>query len=348
METLACVIHQKKDLRLEKVPVAEMQENQVLVRIGAGGICGSDLHYYLNGGFGNVRLQEPMVLGHEVAGTVEAVGAGVSRVKPGDRVALNPSRPCGKCQYCLEGDRQHCLDMKFYGSAMPMPHSQGAFRRLIVADESQCEPVGDKVGLGEAACAEPLAVALHAVAQYGDLSGKRVLVAGAGSIGSLVVAAAKWANAAEVVAIDLNEFSLGIARKMGATRTIDISAEKDLMQPYSANKGVFDAAFECTGAPTIFRDLAPALRPRGTLVQIGIGAEMSIPANLLVGKEIRMLGAFRFDSEYALAARLLRDGKINVKPIITATLPVERAVEALETASDRTRQMKVQLDFESA
>ena len=128
MDALACVLHAEKDLRIETVPVAEMKDDQVLVRIGAGGICGSDLHYFLAGGFGTVRIQEPMILGPEVAGTVQAVGAGVEKVSVGDRVALNPSRPCGQCSYCLDGQHQHCLNMKFYGSAMPMPHSQGAFR----------------------------------------------------------------------------------------------------------------------------------------------------------------------------------------------------------------------------
>lgn len=347
MEALACVIHEKKDLRLEAVPVSEPEAGQVLVRIGAGGICGSDLHYYLSGGFGTIRLKEPMVLGHEVAGTVQAVGSGVTRVKPGDRIAINPSRACGECQFCLEGQPQHCMNMKFYGSAMPMPHSQGAFRELLVVEEKQCELVGDTISLGEAACAEPLAVALHAVAQYGDLNGKRVLVAGAGPIGSLVVAAARWAGAAEVVVIDLHDAQLVRAQAMGATRTINVSVDRELLgKDYSANKGCFDAVFECTGAPTIFRDIAPVLRPRGTLVQIGLGGELSILANLLVSKEIRFIGAFRFDAEYGLAARLLKDGLIDVKPIITATVPVQRAVEAFELASNRTQQMKVLLTFD--
>ena len=111
MEALACVIHQKLDLRLESVAVDEPGPGHVLVRIGAGGICGSDLHYFQAGGFGTVRIQEPMVLGHEVSGTVQALGAGVQKVRVGDRVALNPSRPCGQCEYCLDGQHQHCLHL---------------------------------------------------------------------------------------------------------------------------------------------------------------------------------------------------------------------------------------------
>ena len=347
MEALACVIHQKLDLRLENVAVDEPGPGQVLVRIGAGGICGSDLHYFQAGGFGTVRIQEPMVLGHEVSGTVQALGAGVQKVRVGDRVALNPSRPCGQCEYCLDGQHQHCLNMKFYGSAMPMPHSQGAFRTLLVAEERQGEVIADTVSLAEAACAEPLAVALHAVAQHGDLSGRRVLVTGAGPIGCLVVAAVRWAGAAEVVVIDLNDGALAKAVEMGANRTINVATHStQLAGDYSAGKGYFDAVFECTGAPAIFRDIAPVLRPRGTLVQIGIGGEVALPVNLLVSKEIRLLGAFRFDSEYALAVRLLSEGAINVRPIITASFPLAQAVEAFQAASQRTQHSKVQISFE--
>ncbi|MBS1210303.1 MAG: gutB [Proteobacteria bacterium] len=346
METKACVLHAQKDLRVENVPVGEVSPKQVLVRIGAGGICGSDLHYYLDGGFGTVRVREPIVLGHEVAGTVEKVGAEVTRVKPGDRVALSPSRPCGQCKFCQAGQHQHCLDMWFYGSAMRLPHSQGAFRELIVAEEYQCESVGDKVSLGEAACTEPLSVALHAVAQAGDIVGKRVLVTGSGPIGALVVAAVRYAGALEVVATDLHDAALAKAREMGATDTVNVSIEPGLKtETFLADKGYFDVAFECTGAGPVLRDIMPVLRPRGIIVQVGVTGDVSIPLNALVGKEVRLVGTHRFHPEYALAARLIRDGRINVKPIITASLPIERAMEAFELAADRRSQMKVQLTF---
>jgi L-idonate 5-dehydrogenase len=236
--------------------------------------------------------------------------------------------------------------MWFYGSAMRMPHSQGAFRELIVVDEYQCEPVGDKVSLGEAACAEPLSVALHAAQQAGSLIGKRVLVTGSGPIGALVVAAARYAGALEVVATDLHDAALKKASEMGATRTVNVSAEPGLKaDEFTANKGYFDVAIECTGAAVVIKDVIPALRPRGTLIQVGVTGEVPIPINAIVGKEIRLVGSFRFHGEYALAARLLKEGRIDVKPIITATLPIARAIEAFEMAADRKSQMKVQLTF---
>jgi L-idonate 5-dehydrogenase len=346
METRACVLHAAKDLRIEKVPVDEMGEDRALVRIGAGGICGSDLHYYLDGGFGAVRVKEAFILGHEVAGTVEAVGAKVSRVKPGDRVAINPGRPCGQCEFCQSGEQQHCLDMWFYGSAMRTPHSQGAFRERIVVAEFQCEPVGEAVSMGEAACCEPLSVALHAVAQAGYLTGKRVLVSGSGPIGALVVAAARYAGALEVVATDLSDAALEKAARMGATRVVNVARTPGLAaEEFTARKGYFDAALECTGAGGVIKSILPALRPRGALVQVGVTGDVPVPIDVLVGKEIRILGSSRFHREYALAARLLREGRIDVKPVITATLPFERAVEAFQMASDRKAHMKVQLSF---
>jgi len=137
----AAVLHAANDLRIERVAPAPLGARDVEVRIEAGGICGSDLHYYFDGGFGTVRLKEPMILGHEIAGTVSRVGAEVDGIKAGQRVAVNPSRPCGHCGYCQEGKQQHCLDMRFYGSAMRFPHVQGGFRQRLVAEERQCVKV---------------------------------------------------------------------------------------------------------------------------------------------------------------------------------------------------------------
>ncbi len=346
MKTRACVLYAQEDLRIETREVGEVGPQQVLVRIGAGGVCGSDIHYYWDGGIGTIRVTEPIVLGHEVAGTVEAVGEKVTRVRPGDLVAVCPSRPCNRCKFCLAGEQQHCLEMQFFGSAMRKPHTNGGFRDRLVAEEFQCEPMGDKVTVGEAACTEPLAVGVHAVNQAGSLFGKRILVTGAGPIGALLIGAARAAGAQEIVAMDISEAPLKAALAMGANAVINSAQEPErLAADYSADKGYFDVAFECTGVGVVLKQLFPVLRPRSTLVQVGVMASADIPMNALVGKEIRLVGTHRFHSEYAAAARLIREGRVDVKPIISKTLPMERAAEAFAIAKDRSTQMKVQLSF---
>jgi len=346
METRACVLYAQEDVRIETREVGAVGPQQVLVRIGAGGVCGSDIHYYWEGGIGTIRVSEPIIMGHEVAGTVEAVGKNVTRVRPGDRVALSPSRPCGQCKFCLAGEQQHCLEMQFFGSAMRKPHTHGGFRDLLVAEEFQCELMGDKVSHGEAACTEPLAVGVHAVNQAGSLFGKRVLVTGAGPIGALLIGAVRHAGAQEIIATDLSETPLKAALAMGANTVINAGQEPDRLQvEYSADKGYFDVVFECTGVGAVLKQAFPVIRPRGTIVQVGVSGAAEIPINALVGKEIKLLGTHRFHHEYAMAARLIRERRIDVRPVISATLPMERVADALAIARDRSAQMKVQLSF---
>lgn len=345
MLTRVCRLHARNDIRIETQSVGEPGAGEVLVRVGAGGICGSDLHYYQDGGFGPIRVREPIILGHEVAGSIEAIGPGVEGLAAGDRVALNPSRPCGRCQYCQEGLRHHCLEMRFYGSALRFPHEQGGFRDLIVADAGQCVQVGDGVTLAEAACAEPLAVCLHAAARAGDLAGKRVLVTGSGPIGALCAAVARHSGAAEIVVTDLQDAPLAIARAMGATATANVAADPEGLVPWQAGKGLCDVAFECSAAAPALRSAIAAVRPQGTIVQVGVTGDLAVPINLLVGKEIALAGSHRFDAEYAEAVGLIARRAIDVRPLITGTYPLEDAVAAFEAAGDRARSSKVQLSF---
>ena len=338
----AVLIHPPHVLRVEDVALEAAGPRGVTVRVRNGGICGSDLHYYHHGGFGTVRVTQPMVLGHEVAGEVVAVGSAVTRVKPGDRVAINPSLPCNACRYCLEGAQQHCLDMRFYGSAMRTPHVQGGFREQLVCDESQAVPAA--MPLERAAFAEPLAVCLHAARQAGPLLGRRVLVVGAGPIGVLCAMAARQGGAREVVVTDLIDAPLAIARACAADRTVNVAAEPGAMAAYGAEKGYFDVGFECSGsAPGVASALA-ALRPGGTLVQVGLGGgETVVPMNMVVAKEITLRGTFRFHAEFEMAVGLLASGAIDVAPLLTEIVPMGEAIRAFELASDRGRAMKVQL-----
>lgn len=345
MRSLSLVIHAPRDLRLDEQDSGEIGPGQVLVRMGVGGICGSDLHYFRHGGFGAVRIKEPMVLGHEVAGSVAMVAADVTSVKAGDRVAINPSRPCGACRFCREGLPNHCLDMRFYGSAMRTPHIHGAFRNLLLCDASQCVEVAKGVPLSLAALAEPFSVGLHAVSRAGSLSGKRVLVSGCGPIGVLTLAAARLHGPSEIVATDVVDEPLAIARALGASRTINVASDPEWVRRYAADKGTFDVMIECSGNERALRDGLEVMRPRGVVVQLGLGGDVSLPQNTVVTKELSICGSFRFHTEFAQAVGLINDGRVDLAPVITHSFPMTQAHEAFELAGDRTRAMKVQLDF---
>ncbi len=338
----AVIIHPPHDLRVEHRDVPDPGPGQLRVAIRAGGICGSDLHYWQHGGFGTVRVKHPMVLGHEVAGVIDAVGAGVTGLAQGQAVAVNPSLPCGVCPICQAGDQQHCLDMRFFGSAMRDPHVDGGFREALVCEATQAVPLPDGLDTTTAAFAEPLAVCLHAVRQAGPLLGRRVLVTGAGPIGALTIAAARLAGAREVVATDLTTAPEKVARAMGADRFI---ASADALAPYAARKGYFDVAFEASGSAAALLGILPVLRPRGTIVQIGIGGDVAVPMSVLAAKEITWRGTFRFHEEFALAVETLARRAIDVAPLLTAQFPVDRAAEAFALAADRSKAMKVQIAF---
>jgi L-idonate 5-dehydrogenase len=342
----AAVIHAPRDLRIEDAEIPDVGAREVKVRIRAGGICGSDLHYYLHGGFGTVRLKQPMILGHEIAGEVIEVGAEVTQVKAGDRVAVNPSRPCGQCRFCLEGLANHCLDMRFYGSAMRMPHVQGGFREVLVCSEAQAVPLPDGLSLETAAFAEPLSVCLHAARQAGSLMGKRVLVTGAGPIGALTILVARHAGAREIVATDISDAPLAMARRIGADAALNPAKDPAALDRFKADKGYFDAVFEASGSAAALAGAFEVVRPTGTIVQMGLsGGEMTLPINMVVAKEIAVRGTFRFHEEFAWAVDFLGAGAIDVVPLLTEVVPLADAVRAFELAADRSRAMKVLLAF---
>ncbi|MER8462021.1 L-idonate 5-dehydrogenase [Mesorhizobium sp. M1396] len=339
------VIHAAKDLRIEETDPGVPGDGQVEIAVEAGGICGSDLHYYNHGGFGAIRLREPMILGHEVAGTVQAMGGGVSTLAVGDRVAISPSRPCNACRYCLQGMQNQCLNMRFYGSAMPMPHIQGAFRQRLVAEAWQCHKVADHVSINEAAFAEPFAVTLHALNRAGSLLGKRVLVTGCGPIGALCILAARAHGAREIVATDVMDGVLAKALEIGADRAINVATNSEKLAAYNVDKGTFDVMFEASGNERAVRAGLDVLKPRGVLVQLGLGGDVSLPQNLIVAKEIEMRGSFRFHEEFALAVDLINSRRVDVKPLLTGVYPLDQAVAAFEIAGDRSKSIKVQIAF---
>ena len=346
----ACVLHAARDLRLEDRPEAELGPDQVRVRLGAGGICGSDLHYYYDGRVGEFALREPLILGHEVAGEVIEIGPAVARVRVGDRVAVNPSQPCWRCPACQGGRTNLCRRMTFYGSAAVFPHVQGAFQEQLVCFESQCHMVPSSVPYAVAALAEPLAVCLHAVRRAGALLGRHVLITGCGPIGALTCIGARAAGAARITVTDIAPEPLAVARALGADETIDALADPGRIAACQADKGRFDVAFEASGNPQALITCLDCVRPGGRIVQLGMlpGGELGLPLTRLTPKEIDLVGTFRFHDEFGIAVEALTSGRLDVAPLLTGSFSAEDRDAAFAAALDRRRHMKVQLVFDAA
>lgn len=340
----ACVIRGAGQLAVETQPDPTPGPGEVVVSFGAGGICGSDLHYYKEGGVGDFKIRQPMILGHEVAGTVAAVGESVTKVVIGDRVAVNPSRSCGDCVQCREGRPNLCPEVRFLGSAARFPHIPGGFSEYILTSEAQCVPFEGPMSFKTASCAEPLAVALHAVAQTGrPLVGARVLISGAGPIGLLVAMAARFAGAMEITITDIAQHPLDVALaefNLDFGLNVRDDAEKIATLP------AFDAVFEASGSVAALNSAIGLIRPGGRIVQVGMFAPGPV-SNLLLGRlisrEIELVGTFRFYREYEKAVRLLERGRIEINSLLTGSAPLSAANEAFKLALDRSRSLKVSL-----
>jgi len=342
---IACVIHGAKTLKIEERPTPTPEEGEVLIQFGAGGICGSDLHYYHEGRVGDFALREPMVLGHEVAGEVVEVGQNVTKIRVGQRVAVNPTRACLRCEYCLSGKSNLCRNVRFFGSAARFPHVQGAFAELFIASERQCVPIPESLSYRAAACAEPFAVTLHAAARAGNLLGRRVLVTGSGPIGVLVVAAARLAGAAQIVVTDLFDEPLRIAEQMGATQSVNVKAASSGLEVFNREGGWFDVALEASGNARGLEACIDATRPGGRIVQVGLlpHGNAGTPINRVTTKELEIAGTFRFHEEFRWAVDALSAGKVDVEPILSEAFQFSEATTAFETASNRQKAMKVSL-----
>ncbi|MDQ0962934.1 MULTISPECIES: L-idonate 5-dehydrogenase [unclassified Streptomyces] len=332
---LACVIHGPGDLRVDELTAPAPGAGEVLVAVRYGGVCGSDLHYWRHGGVGDFRLREPMVLGHEVVGTAS------SGPLAGAPVAVHPATPCGVCPECADGRRHVCRDTRYLGSAARTPHVQGGFAAEIAVPAGQVRPLPQGLPPRRAVLAEPLSVALHAVRRAGAVSGRQVLVTGAGPIGSLVVAALKAAGAAHVTVTDLLPAALGYARGVGADTVVRADDPDGPGWPAEA-----DVAVEASGTAAGLETCLRRVRRGGVVVQLGMlpPGQSPFPGNLLVSREIELRGAFRFDTEFDDALRLLAAGPA-FDTLVSAIVPVRDAESAFALAADRSRSCKVLLDF---
>lgn len=330
------VIHGKEDIRWEDREAPEPREGQVRLRVNYMGICGSDLHYYFQGANGEYTIREPLTPGHELSGVVDLDPSG--RLAPGTPVTVHPGR-YGPAVPGLE-DHPHLRPGGDYlGSAASNPHRQGGASELLIVEEHMVRALPDTLPLERAALAEPLAVALHAVSLSGDITGKRVLVIGAGPIGLLVVAAAVHAGAGVVGASDVRPEPLDRAQVLGATEIALVG--RDAIDDES-----YDVVFECSGVGVALSQAVRAARRAGTVVQIGMLPNTDTSVNLapMLAKELTIRGAFRFSTEIDDAVRMLAESDA-LDPVVSHVIPASDAVRGFEIARDSSASAKVLLSL---
>lgn len=342
MNILGVVAHAANDLRVDVVEPRRPAPDEAVVEIAYGGICGSDIHYWKHGAAGESILRAPMVLGHEVVGTVLRAAADGTGPRVGARVAVHPATPGPGDGARYPADRPNLSPgCTYLGSAARFPHTDGAFAREVVLRAAMLRELPEGLSLRRAALAEPAAVAWHAVTRAGDLAGKRVLVIGAGPIGALIVAVSKRAGAAEIIVTDLAERPLATATAVGATRTLD-ARDADAIAAVDA-----DVAFESSGSP---RGLASAMLGTtrgGSVVMVGLLPAGEQPAliSLAITRELTLLGSFRFVDEIDEVLAALADGSLDIDAVVTHEYAVVDALEAFEVAADSARSGKVLLAF---
>lgn len=339
------IINAPYDLKVLDYPEKETKDNEIEIEVSIGGVCGTDLHYYQHGGFGSIKLKEPMILGHEVSGYVSKIGKKVNNFKIGDLVAVSPSRPCYKCTYCCESKYTQCLNMKFYGSAMPFPHIQGAFRQKLVVKPSQCF-LANGISPNEAAMGEPLSVCLNALSKAKNISEKKVLIVGSGPIGTLCTFLVRNLGANHITVIDIDDTPLSFVKNLSVDECINVLKNPDKLEIFKKDKGYFDITFECSGNGIAINNAIEVTKSLGTIIQVGLGQDFNFPLVKLTTKEINYIGSFRFHEEFKAAIDLMIKKTIDLKPLITHVFSLNDAEKAFKISLDRNmKTMKTQIKF---
>jgi L-iditol 2-dehydrogenase/L-idonate 5-dehydrogenase len=340
--TLAVVAHGAGDLRVSEVRVRAPAPDETIVQVAYGGVCGSDLSYWMKGAAGQSILRAPLVLGHEVSGTVLVPAKDGSGPTAGTRVTVHPATPRGDGNTKFPADRPNLSPRGTYlGSAAHLPHCDGAFQRLVTLPARMLRSLPDNVDLRTGALAEPAAVAWHAVARAGDVTGKTALVVGAGPIGALTVAALRLAGALEIVAVDLHPYGLQVARRAGATRTL-LATDSDQIAAVQADV-VVESSGSVSGLASALYGAARAAR----VVMVGLLAsgDQPLPISIAITRELEMTGSFRFNTEIDDVLAAMAAGDLDVSPVLTHEYDVTDSVEAFTVAKNAAASSKVLLKF---
>jgi len=340
----AVVAYAAGDLRIEEVPLAAPAPDEAVVEVSYGGICGSDLHYWLHGAAGESILKAPMVLGHEISGTVVRAAADGTGPAVGVPVAVHPATPgpgAGDVRY--PADRPNLSPgCTYLGSAARFPHTDGAFARYVNLPSRMLRALPAGLDLRTAALIEPASVAWHAVARAGDITGKSVLVIGCGPIGALAVAVLKRAGASRITAVDMHAKPLEIAAAVGADAVLQ-AGDADGIAAVQA-----DVVIESSGSHHGLASAVNGAARGGTVVMVGLlpTGPQPVLISLAITRELDLRGSFRFNDEIDDVITALADGTLHISPVITHEYPLSQGLAAFETARNSAQSGKVLLNFQ--
>jgi len=317
------VLHAPHDLRIEQRPAPTPLEGEVLVRILSVGVCGSDVHYYEHGRIGDFVVRSPLVLGHESSGQIVDVGDGVSRARVGERVAIEPGEPCGRCDQCRTGRYNLCPNIRFHGT----PPVDGTLSEFVAVKSKLAFKVPDEISDNAAALLEPLSVGIWANRKASTQAGTSLLIAGAGPIGLVTTMVAHAAGATRIVVSDVNRYRLSAAMARGATE-IAVPDSDDVA-------GEFDAFIDCSGASAAIDAGLRLVRPAGAVVLVGMGAdELRLPLGVVQQRELLITGTFRYANTWPTAIALAASGRVKLDDLVTGEYGLADTELALTAGRD--------------
>jgi L-iditol 2-dehydrogenase len=325
----AAVLNRPGEVAVVERPAPVPGPGEVLVRVRAVGVCGTDTHYFDHGRIGRFVVESPLVLGHEASGVVEGVGSDVDPARVGERVSIEPGVPCRQCVQCLGGRYNLCPDMVFHAT----PPVDGSLAELVVIHQAFAHPVPDSVSDEEAALLEPLSVGIWACRKGEVGPGSRVLVTGAGPIGLVCIQVARACGASEVVVTDLNAERLGVATELGATGTI--ASGSVALDDWYAGRPAPEVLLECSGHAGATVDAIRVLAPAGRAVLVGMGGdELALPLSVVQERELVVTGTFRYANTWPTAIGLVGSGQVDLARLVTGRFPLTESAAALTAARD--------------
>lgn len=309
-----------REIRLEERPVPTPAADEVLVRVTAVGVCGSDAHYYRDGRIGDHVVNGPLVLGHEAAGVVVAVGGGVNPDRVGQRVSIEPQRPDPTSAQSRAGRYNLCPSMEFFAT----PPIDGALAEYVLIQSVFAHSVPDEISDEAAALFEPLSVGIASAQKARITPGSSVLIAGAGPVGLVTAQVARAFGATEVIVSDIDSARRANATKFGATRVLDPAID-------DVRSLEVDAFIDASGAPRAVVDGIHAVRPAGTVVLVGMGAsDYALPISLIQNRELLLTGVFRYANTWPIARELVLAGLVDLDAMVTARFDLAHVEDALD------------------